>query len=375
MNKTVGLPRMHKEAGERRDFLPSTVAFLQRVGAPEIMIEDGYGSGMGLSINSYLRRSNRVRVGSHADCLDRDVVAVIRCPDDDALRRMRKGAVLLSMLHYPTRPRRVAMLRGLAIRGVSLDSLTGPDGRRLVESLRAVGWNGIRVAFQELAKRYRRFDDPGRRPIRVTILGAGAVGGHAAHAATRYGDPALRESLAGRGIPGVEVTVIDFDLTGDPNYMLNRLEQTDVLVDATQRSDPSRPVVPNAWIEALPPHTVILDLSVDPYDFSVDPPQVKGIEGVPDGDLDQYVFPPDDAAYDRLDPRIDRTHRRVAVSCYSWPGLDPRGCMEVYGAQVEPILRVLVTRCLDGLRPDCGRFFERAVARADISRWRIPDIT
>jgi alanine dehydrogenase len=49
---------------------------------------------------------------------------------------------------------------------------------------------------------------------------------------------------------------------------------------------------------------VILDLSVDPYDFTVSPPEVKGIEGIPEGNLDQYIFAPDDPAYARIDPRI-----------------------------------------------------------------------
>ena len=60
------------------------------------------------------------------------------------------------------------------------------------------------------------------------------------------------------------------------------------------------------------------------------------------------------------------------MSCYSWPGVDPRACMEIYGAQVEPILRVLVERPLDDLRPDRGRYFEKVVAKADSSRWTNP---
>lgn len=32
MELLVGLPRMHKEAGERRDFLPEFVSFLSRAG-------------------------------------------------------------------------------------------------------------------------------------------------------------------------------------------------------------------------------------------------------------------------------------------------------------------------------------------------------
>ncbi|MFN8629986.1 MAG: hypothetical protein U0838_06570 [Chloroflexota bacterium] len=35
-------------------------------------------------------------------------------------------------------------------------------------------------------------------------------------------------------------------------------------------------------------------------------------------------------------------HRRTVVSCYSWPGVDPQACMEVYGSQITPLLKTLV---------------------------------
>lgn len=361
---------MHKEAGEKRDFLPSLVTFLDGLGAREIVVEEGYGSGMDVSLQEYLDASPKARLGTYDECLAQDLVVMLRCPDDASLRKLRRGTILFSMLHYPTRPQRVALLRELGIHGISLDSLTDDIGRRLVENLHAVGWNGVQAAFRELARTYRRFREPSRRPLRATLLGAGAVGGHAARAASRYGDEKLRQSMLAAGVPGVEVTLLDYDLTGHENYMLTRLESTDLLVDATCRPDSSRPVIPNDWVAALPVHAVMLDLSVDPYDFTSDPPSLKGIEGIPEGNLDQYVFLPDDPVYERMDPRINTVHRRVALSCYSWPGVHPRACMEVYGQQLEPLLRVVFERPLEELDERHGRYFERAVARAELTRWQ-----
>lgn len=369
MTLSIGFPRMHKEAGERRDFLPALVTFLGRMGARSIVIEEGYGSGVGLPITSYLEAADVVRQGTYEECLQQDVVVVLRYPGADALRKMRPGAILVSMLHLRTRPERAMLLTDLGLRAISLDLVTDDRDRRLVQNVEAVGWNGVRAAFREIAKVHPRFDHPSRRPLRVMCLGAGAVGGHAIHAATRYGDPRLREDLAAARVPGVEVTVADFDLTWHEYYMLNRLERTDLLIDATQRPDATRVIIPNEWVAALPQDAVILDLTVDPYDFSVDPPKVKGIEGVPDGNLDQYVFYPDDPAYERLDPRVDTKNRRVALSCYSWPGLQPRGCMEVYGGQMEPVLRVILERPIDTWDLETGTYYERAVARAEVTRW------
>lgn len=369
MSLVVGLPRMHKEAGERRDFLPGFVEYLDVNGAAEIVLEEGFGTGIEIPPERYLAASGRARFGSYEECLGQDVVVVIRCPEHEALRSMRPGAVLVSMLHYPTRPERVQLLVELGIRGVSLDALMDEAGRRLVENLEAVGWNGVRAAFREIQGLHPHFDHPSRRPLHVTCLGSGAVGAHAIHAATRYGDAKLREELLAANVPGVEVTVIDFDLTWHTDYMLSRLEFTDLLIDATQRVDPSRPVIPNAWLEAMSEDAVLLDLAADPYDFGVAPPVVKGIEGVPHGDLDRYVFPIDDPAWDALDPRVDTTNRRLALSCYAWPGIDPTSSMRTYGEQLEPILQVILDKPAEEWDLEAVSHEERAVARAEVSRW------
>ena len=369
MGLSVGLPRMHKEAGERRDFLPDLVRWLDRAEVSEVVLEEGYGRAMGIDPDAYLEASAGARFGPHAACMDADVVVVLRCPDPDDLRHTREGAVLVSMLHFPTRPERVRLLADLGVHGVSLDSVVDERGRRTVQNLEAVAWTGVREAFRQIQARHPHFDHPSRRPLHVTCLGSGAVGGYAIHAATRYGDPSLRETLVAGNVPGVEVTVADFDLTWHEEYMVGRFERTDLLIDATHRVDPSRPVVPNRWLAALPEDAVLLDLSADPYALDDVPPVTKGIEGIPQGDLDRWVFPVDHPAWDAIDPRVDSTNRRLALSCYSWPGLDPVESMRVYGAQLEPVLRVILEKAPGTWDLQSADHEERAVARAEVSRW------
>jgi len=365
----LGLPRMHMEAGERRDFLPEFVVAADRAGAGEIVLEHGYGAGMGFGQDAYVAASPKVRFADYDEVLASDIVTVIRCPEEAALRSMRPEALLVTMLHYPTRPHRTRLVADLGLRAISLDGVVDDLGRRQVEYLEAVGWNGVRLAFLEIARMHPHFAHPSRRPLRVTCLGAGAVGAHAIRAATRYGDPELRAELAANDVPGVEVTVVDFDLTRHEDYLLGRLEVTDLLIDATQRLDATRPIVPNPWIAALPADAVILDLAVDPYDSSVDPPLTKGIEGVPHGNLDRYVFPVDDAAWDELDHGIDTRQRRLALSCYAWPGIEPVDCMRVYGRQIEPVLGVVLRVPPERLDVDSDDPRERAVAHAELGRW------
>jgi len=364
-----GLARMHVEAGERRDFLPNFVAHLEKYGA-QVMLEHGYGSGMGFSERDYKKLAPDVQFGSNEEVYQQDYVMVLRYPDESYVRRLNPGACLISMLHYPTRPQRVQFLKSLGIDAISLDSLQDDSRRRLVENLRSVAWNGLEVAYQALRTIYPSpgFESPQRKPIHVTLLGSGSVGTHVVQAAIRYGDVPFWHDLASRGVPGAQVTVVDYDMTPFEPFMLEILSKTDILVDATQRPDPSHIVIPNPWIAHMPDHAILLDLSVDPYNCNTSPVIVKGIEGIPTGNLDQYIFRPDDPAFDTLPDCISTKHRRFSVSCYSWPGIHPKRCMQVYGHQLQPIVRTLVEKGgLQNINPK-GRFFERAIARAMLSR-------
>ncbi len=369
MQINIGLARMHMEPGERRDFLPGFVARLEHYGA-RVVLEYGYGSGMTLVEEDYLQVAPSVTFATRQEVYQQDILLVLRCPDTNDISMLRPGACFISMLHYPTRPQRVEFLRSLGIEAVSLDSIKDDSGRRVVENLRSVAWNGIEAAFKVLRNTY---PDPGfgskqRSPIQVTLMGTGAVGSHVVSAASRYGNENLRAKMVAAGIPGVKVVAIDYDVTPHEEIMREILMNTDILVDATQRPDPSKPVIPNQWVGYLPQHAVILDLSVDPYNCDTQLLSIKGIEGIPQGNLDRYIFSPDDPEFDILPACISTIHRRHTVSCYSWPGIYPKKCMELYGRQIRPILHVLIDKGgPQNIDPE-GSFFERAIARALLSR-------
>lgn len=367
----IGLPRMHKEPGERRDFLPRFVSRLVSAEA-EVVLEYSYGAGMGFVEQDYTKDAPGVTFAQREEVYQQDYVLVVRCPTEDEFRLMRPGACLISMLHYPTRPQRVELLRSLDLEAISLDSIKDDSSRRLVENLHSVAWNGIEAAFRVLKSTYPApgFGSPERGPIQVTLMGAGAVGSHVVQAATRYGNEAARQRMVDHDIPGVQVNVVDYDITPHEAIMKKLLSSTDLLVDATQRPDPSVPVIPNPWIGDLPDHAVLLDLSVDPYNCDNHPPYVKGIEGIPQGNLDKYAFSPQDPEFDLLPDCVDTTHRRHSVSCYSWPGIYPKRCMEIYGRQIAPLMRVLISRGgVENVNPQ-GSYFERALARARLSLWQ-----
>jgi alanine dehydrogenase len=365
---SIGFPRMMKEAGEKRVFLPEFIHLLTDLGA-SVCIEEGYGSKSGLSFADYRGGEEAVRMCSHEEAFHQDVVIVLRSPTLEEFQIIRPGTVLISMLHYPTRPNRVEILKNSRIRAISMDSVVDDNNIRLVENMKAVAWNGLEAAFDVLEKRWAGLRHPDDRPIRSLILGTGMIGKHAVEAATKLGIVERNNDHIQAGGPGSLAVSIGRNITYQPETMEKLFHHADILVDATQRRDPSKPVVPNEWIAWLPEHAVITDLAVDPYTLDAKPPVVRGIEGIPQGNLDQYIFTPDDPDWEKTVPEsILSENRRTVVSCYSWPGIHPEACMRHYAHQLEPLLMALLEKGYDGLSPD-GDYFERALYRATLRAW------
>ena len=93
------------------------------------------------------------------------------------------------------------------------------------------------------------------------------------------------------------------------------------------------------------------------------------IEGIPQGNLDQYIFEPEDPNWEKSVPAsIQSKHRRTTVSCYSWPGIHPEASMRHYSSQLEPLVKVLLEKGYENLSME-GDYFERALYRASLEAW------
>lgn len=365
--RSIGFPRMEMEAGEKRVFLPNFIQYLADLDV-WVVIEEGYGSRSGFDKAEYRQGNQRITFGSRDEAFNQDLVLILRAPDAD-FERMKPGVILMSMLHYPTHPNRIPIFNNLGLKTISLDSIVNDNDVRLVENMKSVAWNGLEVAFDLLEERWPGLLRPNSNPFRAVLLGTGMVGKHAVDAVVHLGNIERNNQHINEGGPGAICIAAGRNLTDQEDKMIDLLKTTDILIDATQRRNPAKPVIPNEWIQYLPEHAILVDLSVDPYIPEADPPVVRGIEGIPKGNLDKYIFHPEDADWENtIAPGVSTQFRRTAVTCYSWPGFHPEACMLHYGQQLHPMMPVLIEKGYDDLSLE-GGYFERALYRASLTAW------
>jgi alanine dehydrogenase len=77
--KTIGFPRMLKETGEQRVFLPEFIQKLTELGF-EVFIEEGLGSRSGLTANEYQQGNPLVHICSREEAYSKEYILVLRSP-------------------------------------------------------------------------------------------------------------------------------------------------------------------------------------------------------------------------------------------------------------------------------------------------------
>lgn len=357
---------MFSGEGERRAFLPDFVKALGKFDA-EVWIEEGYGALMGFSREDYMRANPRVRVVSHSEAYQADMVIVLKAPSMEELDLMKPGSALISMLHYESRPVRVEKLIKNGIHSFSMDAVANDQLQRLVVTYEQTAWGGVSVALDEMEKRRADFYSEFRAPYNITIFGMGNLGVLAGRLCTKYFDEKFMERGVLGLVNGALVRYVGRNTAKSKNELRQILASTDLLVDATKRDVFHEYILTNDLIGCLKEEAIILDLTADPYNLLTTPLQGKAFEGLPYGTLEKYVFETDAPEYAAVPASVSTQFRRVTVSCNAWPGVFPEASMKIYGDQLLPFLGVLMLRGAEGISEESADFNERALYRGSMA--------
>jgi len=354
----IGFPRMDTIQGLKRDFPPVFVRSIMANNNVTVLLETDYGTDLGYTNKQYAggktQFANRGEVFSSSD-----LIIVLTAPSDSDIKKMKKGAILLSMLHYATHPKRNLIIKKAGVRAISLDSLTDGFGKRIVQDYQRTASHGVSEGYRILIKQKGKkwWYDPLREPIKIVILGFGGVGKEAAYAAMQMGSKDRMQDLLEKGGNPI-VNILPFGRIQTSYHKLfdylfvsqssRTIGTPHIIIDATKRSDFSKPIFANQLLSYLPKETVIVDLAADQYDGHG---VVKGIHGIPTGSEKQWIFESDDPAWEdpELTPKIYQIppeYRRTVVSHYSWPSFggkeNRRKNMMVYSTQIYPFVQSII---------------------------------
>ncbi len=322
MKREIGYLSMRFEEEEKRDFRPSYFNNMKDIPNP-ILLDYGYGKKMGYSEEDYIASNPNIVFTHRESVLNSDVLVSIRTPIDEELKMMKNGSVIFSMLHFVTHERRNQLLSNMGIKMYAMDSIVDEFGERMIQDFPGTVHNAMIAGFSLLD--ITKIQDK----CRVLVIGTGEIGKLVAP-----------HSIKLSPLPTI-VCSIGRSITRDKLIMEQLLNDTDVLVDTSKRTDTSQHIIFNNMVELLPKHAVIIDISADDYDTKISPMQVKGIEGIPTGNLEQYLFDVNDPAYEKIPASVNKKYRRKLASCYSWPGVNPGRCLDRYETQIEPFIRII----------------------------------
>ena len=200
----VGCPREIKNHEYRVGLTPGSVREYVAHGH-EVLVESGLGEGIGADDNAY-RAAGATVTGTAAEVFARsDMIVKVKEPQPGEWAQLREGQILYTYLHLAPDPEQTKGLLASGVTAIAYETVT--DDRGGLPLLAPMSEVAGRLSIQAGATALQKANGgrgvllggvPGVPPGKVTILGGGVVGLHAARMAVGLG---AEVSVIDRSIP------------------------------------------------------------------------------------------------------------------------------------------------------------------------------
>jgi alanine dehydrogenase len=188
----IGVPSEVKSSEFRVGLVPASVRDLTAAGH-EVLVQSGAGARIGFLDADYAAAGARI-VGSAADAWAVELVIKVKEPQAAEFSFLRPDQLLFTYLHLAPDPQQAEALLQSGCIAIAYETVTDRDGRLpLLAPMSAVaGRMAVQAGahFLEITHGGRGVllgGVPGVAPGKVTVLGAGTVGAHAARMAVGLG--------------------------------------------------------------------------------------------------------------------------------------------------------------------------------------------
>ncbi|WP_132992515.1 Re/Si-specific NAD(P)(+) transhydrogenase subunit alpha [Gordonia zhaorongruii] len=186
----IGIPQESKAGETLVAGTAKTVGQLQQLGY-EVVVESGCGTRAEMPDEKFTEAG--ARVGSADEVWAADVVVKVNAPTDDEVARMRRGAVLISMVAPARNPELLEKLQNAGITALAMDAVPRISRAQSMDVLSSManvaGYRAVVEAAHEFGRMFTgQVTAAGKiPPARVFVVGAGVAGLAAIGAASAMG--------------------------------------------------------------------------------------------------------------------------------------------------------------------------------------------
>jgi alanine dehydrogenase len=268
----IGIPREIKASEFRVGATPACVAAYRRDGQ-RVLVERGAGLGAGFTDAEYAAAGAELLDDADALFGAAEMIVKVKEPVPEEYARLRRGQLLFTYLHLAAAPALTELLLEREVDAVAYETIQLADGS--LPCLLPMSAIAGRLAPQEGAKYLERpFGGrgvllggvPGVAPARVTILGGGVVGSHAAEVALGFGaqvcvlEQAQRRMYELQARFGARLQT----LYASEDNLARCLAQSELVIGAVLVPGAAAPkLIRREHLSSMLPGSVLVDVAVD----------------------------------------------------------------------------------------------------------------
>jgi len=267
----IGIPKEIKNHEYRVALTPEGARVLTEAGH-RVSVEASAGVATGFADDAY-RAAGATIVATAAEAWAADLVAKVKEPQPDEVKRLREGQLLFCYLHLAAAPDLARELMARGVTAIAYETVTQTGGGlpllqpmsdiagRLAPQMGALGLHKSHGGSGKLITGL-----PGVPPARVLIIGAGVVGMSAARTAVGLG---ARVTLIDRRADKLARAEAQFGARvetrfSSPESIADSLEHADIVIGAAQIPGRHAPrLISLASLQRMPPGSVLVDVAID----------------------------------------------------------------------------------------------------------------
>lgn len=268
----IGVPREIKVHEYRVGLTPASVREAVAHGH-EVVVEHGAGIGIGASDDQYAAAGASIVDDGVAVFDAAELVVKVKEPQPDECERLRRDHVLFAYLHLAPDPAQARRLLESGATAIAYETVTAPGGGLplLAPMSEVAGRMSVQAGAHCLEKEaggrgVLLGGVPGVEPARVTILGGGVVGSHAALIAIGMG---ATVTVMDRSVDALRrlaerfgSRLITRHASGDA--IEHEVLSSDLVIGAVLVAGAATPrLVTRDMVRRMLPGTVVVDVSID----------------------------------------------------------------------------------------------------------------